>query len=54
LCHCLQDEDHELSATDACWLGLIDEVIGGPPELYPFRLLMENVPDDPVPAPDNS
>jgi ATP-dependent protease ClpP protease subunit len=53
LCHCLQDEDHELSATDACWLGLIDEVIGGPEELCPFRLLMESVPD-PAQAPPNN
>jgi ATP-dependent protease ClpP protease subunit len=50
LCHCLQDEDHELSATDACWLGLIDEVIGGPAALCPFRLLIENKPDPPQDA----
>ena len=45
LCHCLQDEDCELTAADACWLGLIDEVIGGPSDLCPFRFFVENVPD---------
>jgi hypothetical protein len=45
LCYSLQDEDHELTATDAFWLGLIDEVIGGSPDLFPFRLLVENIPD---------
>jgi ATP-dependent protease ClpP protease subunit len=45
LCYALQEEDNELSATDAFWLGLIDEVIGGPSDLFPFRLLIENVPD---------
>lgn len=56
LCYALQDEDHELSATDAFWLGLIDEVIGGPSDLYPFRLIVENVPgpdtanQEPAPA----
>ncbi len=53
LCHCLQDEDHELSASDAAWLGLIDEVIGGPSDLCPFRLLIENVPDQ-VHSPSNN
>lgn len=50
LCYALQDEDHQLSAVDACRLGLIDEVIGGPPDLCPFRLLVENVPDQQPPA----
>jgi hypothetical protein len=56
LCYALQDEDHELSATDTFWLGLLDEVIGGPPDLYPFRLIVENTPgpdavnQEPAPA----
>lgn len=45
LCYALQDEDNVLSAEDAFWLGLIDEVIGGSVDLFPFRLLVENVPD---------
>ncbi len=49
LCYALQDEDHELSASDAFWLGLIDEVVGGPPDLFPFRLIAEDVPE-PAPA----
>ena len=28
LCHALQEGENELTATDAFWLGLIDEVIG--------------------------
>jgi ATP-dependent protease ClpP protease subunit len=28
LCHSLQEGEHDLTATDACWLGLVDEVIG--------------------------
>jgi len=54
LCYALQDEDHELTATDAFWLGLIDEVIGGPADLFPFRLLIENRPDDPSAQPTNA
>jgi len=49
LCYALQDEDNELSATDAFWLGLIDEVIGGDSDLFPFRLLIEDTPG-PIPA----
>jgi hypothetical protein len=45
LCYSLQDEDHTLSATDTFWLGLVDEVIGGSPDLFPFRLLIEDMPD---------
>lgn len=50
LCYALQEEENELTAVDAFWLGLIDEVIGGPPDLFPFRLLAENVPDAPTSA----
>jgi hypothetical protein len=28
LCHALQEDDDELSATDGYWLGLVDEVMG--------------------------
>jgi hypothetical protein len=28
LCHALQEGENELTATDAYWLGLVDEVVG--------------------------
>lgn len=40
LCHVLQEGENELTATDAFWLGLIDEVIGVR-ELPSFRLFAE-------------
>jgi hypothetical protein len=40
LCHILQESEYELTATDAYWLGLIDEVIGMP-ELITFRMVVE-------------
>jgi ATP-dependent protease ClpP protease subunit len=43
LCRQLQKEDHWLSAEDAYWLGLIDEVIGRN-DLSNLRLLTENAP----------
>jgi ATP-dependent protease ClpP protease subunit len=51
LCYALQEEENELTALDAFWLGLIDEVIGGPPGLFPFRLIIEDVPDPPATTP---
>jgi len=44
LCHVLQEGENELTAKDAYWLGLIDEVIGE--DLYTIRDLME-YEDDP-------
>jgi len=41
LCHVLQQGDNHLSARDAFWLGLIDEIIGVP-ELPSFRLFTEH------------
>jgi len=40
LCHVLQQGDNHLTARDAFWLGMIDEVIGVK-ELPSFRLLTE-------------
>jgi hypothetical protein len=42
LCHVLQERDNVLSAADAYWLGLIDEVIGL--DELNFRLIMESAP----------
>jgi len=44
LCYALQEEENELTATDAYGLGLIDEVVGIP-EIQPERLTMEAEPD---------
>src|SRR5262249_27025947 len=44
LCHTLQEGENELTATDAYWLGLIDEVIGVP-ELAAYRMVHEFRPD---------
>ncbi len=45
LCRILQSDDFSLSAEEAYWLGLVDEVQGsGLPNL---RELLENVPVDP-------
>ncbi len=47
LCHALQEgEDWGLTAIDAFWLGLIDEVVGVP-DLPTYRRLVEQVPDPP-------
>jgi hypothetical protein len=43
-CHALQQGENELTATDAYWLGLIDEVIGEE-RLPSFRLVAEYTPD---------
>jgi ATP-dependent protease ClpP protease subunit len=46
LCHALQEEDNELTATDAYWFGLVDEVWGNT-SLFNGRLFEEFVPDVP-------
>jgi ATP-dependent protease ClpP protease subunit len=46
LCHALQEGENDLTATDAFWLGLIDEVMGVK-ELPSFRLIMEYKADEP-------
>jgi ATP-dependent protease ClpP protease subunit len=51
LCYALQEEENELSATDAFWLGLIDEVVGRPGELMdlvPIRWMYEYEDDPPA------
>ena len=50
LCHALQEgEENYLTARDAFWLGLIDEVIGV--DLPSYRLIEEYIPDPPaIPA----
>lgn len=44
LCHSLQTGENTLSARDAYWLGLVDEVLGDP-DLPSVRLLVEFQPD---------
>jgi hypothetical protein len=44
LCHALQEGENELTATDAFWLGLIDEIVGVPNQRC-FRMIEEFVPD---------
>jgi hypothetical protein len=46
LCHALQYGENDLTATDAYWLGLIDEVIGDA-SLRSVRTIMEYEPDPP-------
>jgi ATP-dependent protease ClpP protease subunit len=46
LCHALQEEDNELTATDAYWFGLVDEVWGNT-GLFNGRLFEEFTPDVP-------
>jgi hypothetical protein len=46
LCHALQEGENELTATDAYWLGLIDEVIGED-DLVSIRRIAEYRPDQP-------
>jgi len=45
LCYALQEGENELSASDAYWLGLIDEVVGKR-DLMPERLTLEATPDE--------
>jgi len=52
LCHALQEGENDLTALDAFWLGLIDEVVGQP-DLPILRLVSEFKPDpaqQPAPA----
>lgn len=49
LCHALQDGENELTATDAYWLGLIDEVIGDS-GLMSYRHVAEYQDDPPPPG----
>lgn len=46
LCHALQEGENELTAIDAYWLGLVDEVIGKT-DLWTTRDLAEVQPDAP-------
>lgn len=43
LCHALQEGENELTAVDAYWFGLVDEVIGE--DLWTIRLMEEFQPD---------
>jgi len=45
LCHALQEGENEQTATDAYWLGLVDEVVGN--DLWNLRLLFEFQIDPP-------
>jgi ATP-dependent protease ClpP protease subunit len=47
LCHALQNGENELTARDAYWLGLVDEVVGE--KLFAIRHFMEFTPDPPTP-----
>jgi Clp protease len=48
LCHALQDGENELTAYDAYWLGLVDEVVGA--NLISLRTFQEYKPDPPTQA----
>lgn len=50
LCHALQEGENELTAMDAFWLGLIDEVMGEK-KSWGFREVMEYQPDPRKPEP---
>ena len=43
-CHALQEGENELTATDAYWLGLVDEVMWLQTS-FAFRLMIEHEPD---------
>jgi hypothetical protein len=45
LCHALQDGENDLTARDAYWMGLVDEVMGEP--LFSIRSFVEFQPDAP-------
>jgi hypothetical protein len=49
LCHALQEGENRLTATDAYWLGLVDEVIGK--DLMSLRIFEEFKPDPAVGQP---
>jgi ATP-dependent protease ClpP protease subunit len=46
LCHALQEGENDLTATDAYWFGLVDEVIGE--GFWSLRYIEEYKPDPPV------
>ncbi len=46
LCHALQEGENELTARDAYWLGLVDEVMGVA-ELPSMRVIVEYKADPP-------
>jgi ATP-dependent protease ClpP protease subunit len=50
LCHALQEGENRLTAKDAYWLGLIDEVLGDQ-EMFAQRLIREYKPDPPTEPP---
>lgn len=52
LCHALQEGENELTAKDAYWLGLIDEVLGDP-DMSARRLIGEYKPDPPPSTPSS-
>jgi hypothetical protein len=47
ICQSLQSGENTLTAVDAYWLGLIDEVLGNG-ELAALRLIAEYTPDEPI------
>jgi hypothetical protein len=52
LCHALQEGENELTATDAYWLGLVDEVLGEI-NLPSMRMVSEFTPDAPQKQDEN-
>jgi ATP-dependent protease ClpP protease subunit len=48
LCYELQEGENDLTAVDVFLLGLIDEIIGGPADLHPVRLVLEYEEDPSV------
>jgi ATP-dependent protease ClpP protease subunit len=50
LCHALQEDENELNATDAYWLGLVDEVLGT--AMPTMRWFGEWRDDAPTPQPE--
>lgn len=48
LCRCLQEGEHPISATDAYWLGLVDEVVGS--SLTNLRVLGQSSPRPKAPV----
>jgi len=53
MCHALQEGENQLTATDAYWLGLVDEVIGVK-ELMSLRMIEEFKVDAPEEKSDKS
>jgi hypothetical protein len=50
LCHALQEGENELNATDAFWLGLVDEIMGL--QDLPYSRLFQEYQPDPEEAKD--